>query len=288
LASDPHLPADFQAEKPGLDFQTDSIAVRPWNNDVVAGYSALKDVDGDSVLLLRVDSPRDIFRQGIATLNYFLAILCLFTLLLGVSAVALLRYTVLGRLGRLNSQIGEIGEKRDLTMRVSSSGTDEISKLGATVNTMLDALQNGDSHFRKIADNIRQVFWVKDEPTQEIAYISPPWESPSGISREHLFAGSSRSWLDSVYPEDRSIVDQMLKQQQEGIKGKAEYRIVGPNGDAWWTWCRYFPVFDDGGKLTQTVGLSEDMTEYKLTETVLQRSQDDLWNAMFSASYSPH
>ncbi len=286
LASDAHLPADFQAEQPGLDFQTDSIAVRAWNNDVVAGYSALKDVGGDSVLLMRIDSPRDIFRQGISTLNYFLGILCFFTVVLGLGTIALLRYTVLGRLIHLNSQIGEIGAKRDLAMRVSSSGTDEISKLGATVNLMLDGLQNGDSHFRKIAENIRQVFWVKDEPTQEIAYISPPWESPSGISREQLFAGSSRLWLNSVYPEDRPIVEQMLKRQEEGIKGKAEYRIVGPGGDTWWAWCRYFPVFDDVGRLTQTIGLSEDITEHKLTETVLQRSQDDLWNVMFSASNS--
>lgn len=205
----------------------------------------------------------------------------------GVTTMALLRRTILAPLTRLNSEISRIGESRDLSMRVTSSGEGELFQLSGAVNTTLEALQNGDKQFSQLFGGIRQVFWVKDELTQEIAYISPPWEGSSGIKREHLYAGSSQEWLDSVYAEDKPTVAEMLERQQTGVKGEAEFRIIGPEEEIWWTWCRYYPVFNGSGRLIETVGLSEDITEHKNTEEVMVRSHDELWNAMSPAPTVP-
>ena len=50
----------------------DSIFVQPLNADMAAGYTLLMDVYDDPFLMLRVDMPRDIYKQGEATVGYFL------------------------------------------------------------------------------------------------------------------------------------------------------------------------------------------------------------------------
>ena len=73
---------------------------------------------------------------------------------------------------------------------------------------------------------------------------------------------------------------------RHGRKGEAEFRIVRPNETTWWIWCRYFPVFAAGGRLTETVGLSEDVTEYKNAQQTLARSQQEVWSVMGAVAQS--
>jgi PAS domain-containing protein len=92
-----------------------------------------------------------------------------------------------------------------LNSRVEATGSDEVANLGGAINTMLEALQMGDQQFRQIAQNVRQVLWVKDETTKRVSYVSPPWEHASDITREDLFSNSS-GWHETIHPEDRMIV----------------------------------------------------------------------------------
>jgi PAS domain S-box-containing protein len=279
LAASPVLATDFQAARAVLQSNRKAITIQVRSESSVAGYGLLEDVSGKPALLLRVDMPRAVFQQGEASLRYFLGALCLASLVFGAVTMLLLRYAVLARLTHLNAEISRIGDGRDLRERVAVSGNDELSRLGGAINTMLEALQNGDTQFREISENIHQVFWVKDQDTQEVVYVSPPWESSSGLTRESLYSGSE-FWLETIHPEDRSLVAEMLEKQRRGKKGEAEFRIVRPDETIWWIWCRYFPVFTAEGHLTETVGLSEDVTEYKNAEQTLLRSQQEVWNVM--------
>jgi PAS domain S-box-containing protein len=285
LASSLALTTDFQTAMAALQLNRKAINIQVRSENNVAGYGLLGDIGGEPALLLRVDMPRAAVHEGEASVRFFLAALCLASLLFGTVTMLLLRYAVLARLTDLNAEIGRIGERRDLRERVAVSGNDELSRLGGAINTMLEALQNGDIQFREIAENIHQVFWVKDEDTQEVVYVSPPWESNSALTRESLYSGSP-SWLETIHPEDRVPVEEMLAKQQRGQKGELEFRIVRPDDSIWWIWCRYFPVFTTKGLLTETVGLSEDVTEYKNAEQTLLRSQQEVWNVMGTVAQS--
>ena len=58
-----------------------STYVRALNSNTVAGYGVLDDINGDPVLVLEVDLPRDIHHQGQTTLLY---------LICGIAGVAIL------------------------------------------------------------------------------------------------------------------------------------------------------------------------------------------------------
>jgi sensor domain CHASE-containing protein len=280
LLSNPRPAADFAARRAELLSTPDSVAITPWNNDVVAGYSLLTDVEETPALILRVDMPREIVHRGAETLNRFLSVLVFLAAGFGVAALASLRRSVVAPLECMNLELGRIGDARDLAMRLPAVGAAELAPSGSVINHLLEVLRRGAVEDRSAAKSAHQAFWVKDELTQQITFISPPWETIAGARQENLYAGPSEAWLASIYGEDLGLVGEMLEKQRAGEKGEAEFRILGPQGEVWWTWCRYFPVFNGSGRLIETVGLSEDMTELKQREAAVSQTYDSLWRAM--------
>ncbi len=277
------VPADILALKSALESDRAEVTVRPVDESTVAGYKILEDVGGRPMMILRVEMPRTIFQYSKETLRYFLVGQALIGLVFGGVVLLLIRTMVLSRMTSLSEEVSRVGEQRDLSERIEISGSDEIANLGEAINTMLGALQSGDAQFHQIAANIRQVFWVRDECTQQISYIGPPWASDFGLTREQLYS-TSESWAQSVHPDDRGIVEEMNERQHNGERGEAEFRVVTPEGDSCWIWSRYFPVFSPEGHFIQTFGLSEDISDYKRASETMERSQEQLWEALATAA----
>jgi two-component sensor histidine kinase/sensor domain CHASE-containing protein len=109
------------------------------NRDTLSAYAVLNDVEKTPSVLVRVDSPRDIYRQGQWTLSYFY----FWLLFIGVAfcAVVLLtvELTVLSRLFKLSKGVLAIGTGGDTVRRLAIAGRDQIAYLGAAINGMLDA-----------------------------------------------------------------------------------------------------------------------------------------------------
>ena len=271
----PGLPAAQLPSK--LESNHKIIVVQPVSKEMVDGYALLEDVHGQPALLLRLDARRTIFQHGMASLNYFLAAFCLVSLVFGLTTLALLRNAVLNRLARLNAEVSGIADRKDLGERVAVAGRDELTNLGAAINTMLEALQQSDTQFRNVAENIHEVFWIRDAVTDQIVFVSYAYENVWGRTRESIHSIPT-SWLEGIHPDDRGIVTEMLAQQNRGKMGSAEYRVVQPDGSIRWVCDRYFPVASQEGKFIQIAGLAEDITEFKKAEAVLLRSQEELEN----------
>jgi sensor domain CHASE-containing protein/class 3 adenylate cyclase len=144
--TDPKLPSDVSAVKAALSSQVQSsetsIVVQPSSTDTIRGYTLLQDIYNQPALLLRVDLPRDIYKQGRVSLNYFIVSLLVVGFVFTVATLLLLRRLVLSRLARLSNEVKSIGTTGDFSMRVAVSGADELSSLGSTINWMLEALES--------------------------------------------------------------------------------------------------------------------------------------------------
>ncbi len=92
---------------------------QPLGDATVAGYTLLRDLQGQPVLLLRVDVPRSVYGQGLRSIRYFLGSIMAAGLVLGALTLALLEKTVLARLAGLSESVRRIGIRGDLSERVS-------------------------------------------------------------------------------------------------------------------------------------------------------------------------
>jgi signal transduction histidine kinase/DNA-binding response OmpR family regulator len=137
----PHMPADFDAARSAL-LQGAPTVVQPLTDDVIAGYTLVRDIYGNPALVLRATLPRPIYAQGRVSTQYQLASLLVVGLVFGTMTLILLVKLVLSRLARLSAAVSRIGTSADLSVRVSITGKDELSHLAGEINRMLDALEH--------------------------------------------------------------------------------------------------------------------------------------------------
>jgi len=120
------------------------ILIQPMNNDVIAGYVLLNDVEGKPAIVIKADMPRGIHKQGESTMRYLMLSIVGSGLVFGIVIIVLLEKNVLSRLAFLSSNVSEIGKIGDHTMRISLRGKDELSNLANDINSMLEQLERAD------------------------------------------------------------------------------------------------------------------------------------------------
>ncbi len=133
------LPADCEKVRPHLS-GADSIYIEPLSDKTIGGYMQLTDIYGKPALILEVEIPREIYRQGRVSQLYFVGALLLASVVFALVVQLLLEKTVLSRLRLLNFSVGRIAVSRDASARIFCSGRDELSGLGRGINQMLEAL----------------------------------------------------------------------------------------------------------------------------------------------------
>lgn len=131
-------------------------------------------------------------------------------------------------------------------------------------------LRESELHFRQLAENINEAFWIVDPNKREVLYVSPAYEGIWGRTCESLYQKPD-SFLESVHPEDRKQVLAANERQRRGECCDGEYRIVRPDGSTRWIHDRAFPIIDEAGKVSRIVGIAEDVTERKRGEEQLRR-----------------
>jgi len=137
----PQLPSDFAAVQTAL-LQGSSTIVQPLGDDVIAGYSLVRDIYGKPALLLRVSLPRPISEQGQVSTQYQLLSLLVVGLVFGIVTFLLLEKLVLARLAQLSADVSRIGSTGDLSVRTAVNGQDELAHLAGEINGMLSALEH--------------------------------------------------------------------------------------------------------------------------------------------------
>jgi PAS domain S-box-containing protein len=139
---------------------------------------------------------------------------------------------------------------------------------------LLASLKESEELFRQIAENISKVFWISGPLGSRMIYVSPAYEEIWGYSRDNLFE-KPLSFLDAVYPADRSKALTGLKEQLRH-QFEMEYRIIRADGEIRWIRDRSFPMRNEEGEVYRIVGFSEDITEQKQFEEELKNSREQL------------
>ncbi len=135
------------------------------------------------------------------------------------------------------------------------------------------ALRESEERFRQLAENITEsVFWMSDPTALKMLYVSPAYERIWGRSCQSLYA-NFMEWIEAIHPEDRQHVHTNFFEHSLQGDYDEEYRIIRPDGSIRWIRDRGFPIQDRVGVPYRVVGIAEDITERKLTEAVLRRTE---------------
>ncbi len=137
-----------------------------------------------------------------------------------------------------------------------------------------EALQQSEEKFRQLAENMREVFWLRDKISGRFIYISPAFNEVWGHAADEMYEDPNL-FLDSIHWEDFSRVYHALRDLVSGGQMlNEEYRIIQSDGSIRWILSRAYPIYDTDGNYYRLAGIAEDITERKEIEMALRKSEN--------------
>jgi two-component system, cell cycle sensor histidine kinase and response regulator CckA len=135
------------------------------------------------------------------------------------------------------------------------------------------ALRESEERFRQLAENITEsVFWMSEPTAMQMLYVSPAYERIWGRSGDRLYT-NFMDWIEAIHPDDRQRVQTSYFDRSLLGKYDEEYRVIRPDQSIRWIRDRGFPIKNHTGIAYRVVGIAEDITNRKLTEAVLRRTE---------------
>jgi PAS domain S-box-containing protein len=170
--------------------------------------------------------------------------------------------------------------------QVSVAGDDELAQLGRVFNatatrlrSLYDTLRTSEAYLEEAQRLTHTGSWVWEVAGRSTVYLSDEWYRIFGFDPERALV----SWeerLEMTHPEDRekwrACIERAIRERSDY---EIEYRILLPDGTLKHIHTVGHPVFSPSGELVQFVGSSTDVTERKLAEQTLRRSEGYLAEA---------
>ena len=116
------------------------------------------------------------------------------------------------------------------------------------------------------------MLWIVDASTGQLEYLSPGFERIWGEPRERVMTDIDR-WAEFLHPDDREAVLSSMPRALAGERVTNEYRIIRADGEVRWILDVGFPIRDELGRVVRVGGIAQDLTERRLAEEALRRSE---------------
>lgn len=168
--NDTNAPPDVQAAQTRLLNGAKEV-IDPKSDERIVGYTFVHDVYGEPILVLRVETPRPIFTQGLITLYTYLGIGGGALLLFGLLILMLLDRLVISRLVFVSRDVEKINDVKDLSIRLAGGEKDEIGRLADKINQMLSWLseaRKGEAASRREIVNLLDELKREKEQREEM------------------------------------------------------------------------------------------------------------------------
>jgi len=269
------LPPDFQNARQYLP-AAKAIYINPVNNDSLGGYTLVNDIYGKPALILKVDLPRNIYRQGRVSQIYFMGALLVTGLVFAFAVQLLLEKSVVSRLTSLGKSVGGIAISGDAFARVQCPGQDEISGLGDSINYMLESLQvsqaqkrQAEERYKAFMNHFPGIALIKDSEERYV-YMNDPLLQMHRASMEEV-AGKKVSDFMPESAEEISRLDQEVLNTMHVLQTEETRKFRDGQVRNWLSF--RFPLEEpDGRKLIGTIAV--DISDRKLAEAAVHQARE--------------
>lgn len=275
-------PDDVLTAKTMLNYQTRTL-VKPVNDSIIGGYELLYDIDGKPVMVIRVDTPRDIRKEGLESMVYFMIIISTIIFVYSLILLFVTDSFFVRKLEKINKRLGEIRVSKNLSQRILVEGNDELATLSQNANLMLESLQAShdslelsEKKYRSLFKNMLNMFAyfqvIKDEqgkPTDvTLIEANESFITATGIDMYNAAGKRIMEEFPEISKGDRQTFKSILYEIINDPSAKGEMFIQSMN-----MWCNYsvYKLSDEHFAI-----ILLDITEQKQAEKQLRAAKDDL------------
>jgi len=236
------------------------VVVDAINSSEVAGYGLIPDIFDAPSLIAQVTLPREVFQQGQSNMRYIMVALVSAGIVFSIIILLLLELMVLSPLAALSASVRRIARSGDASRRIAVAGRDELSRLGATVNTMLEALQQaqqerltGEQRLRMVVANVPVILFALDLKGRIVLLEG----QALGESDPADYIGKP---IQALFGDAPSVENDV----QRALEGEPLISVVEA-GDKVFD-LRYIPM-KSGDTVESVIGVATDITERERAES---------------------
>ncbi|WP_170069402.1 PAS domain S-box protein [Spirosoma pollinicola] len=132
-----------------------------------------------------------------------------------------------------------------------------------------DTLQESEQRFREIAENVDELFWIRDSNNPQYLYINRAFEQLSGIPLEEIYA-NPQIFLSTILEEDRPLLIRAFTKPEPGLR--FQFRARHQDGSLRWLSARLVGIQEGNKAQTRLIGIATDITPLIEKEQILKDS----------------
>ena len=259
-----------------------AIVTRAESSDSISSLTVLKDIYGSPSLMVRVEGPREIYHLGEVSLRYLFGSLVAIGLIFLVAALAFLERLLLSRVLRLSRAVNGIAAGMRSDMRVQVTGRDDLSRLAADINGMIEALatsqrdrQNALHRFEAVVENspLVAIQGINREGVVEV------WNGAStllyGLSEKEAIGNRLQDLVlrGEAADEFNGVLEEVCSTRRAAAP--REWEVRARDGSTRWIYSSMFPVSDRGSD-ESVFFTAVDITDRKVNEQALRENEEFL------------
>jgi len=273
-----NMSSDFIAAKSSLS-EDEATLIKSLSKETIAIYALLRGVSGEPSIILRLEMPRDIYRQGESTIFYFLLFILLSGITFAIVILVLLDKTLLSRLANLGLSVNNIGLTGDLSMRVPAAGSDELSRLADDINIMLTRLAQSEGKLLKSEQRYRAIVEDQTElicrflPQGVITFVNDAFCRYFNWTREEL---TDQAFSMTISKDGGEAIEKEIRALSiENPICSFQNSYDTDEGVLWQHWTLR-ALFNDFVFPLEYQAVGQDVTERKRAEEELKNARDNL------------
>ena len=256
----PQLPSSFNQARQSLTLKERTVAME-LNDNTIAAYTLLTDLQNKPILMLGIDKERVIFAQGRTSINYFMFSLLGVGLVFILASLWFLEITVLSRVIRLSNEVKDIGNTGDLTKKTAIGGQDELSDLSSVINQMLESVRVSTERDRAILETMEDAYFELDLKGN-VTFFNDSLARIFSYNKDDFRGLNYRHFLNTANADKVLNAFNQLYKTGKPIKN-LETEFVQESGEQLFLESTVSVIKDDNGTAVGFRGIARDVTDRK-------------------------
>lgn len=238
-------------------------------------YRVSKDIKGNKEIGILIERHRDEYKLATFYFKSFSFIFLLVLIIISAINVLIMDKFIIRRLRKLSDFIKIVGNTKDVSLRISESGHDEISRIASTTNIMLSRLDEVYKEMKMMDERISIIMEATNDGYLDYNlitgdfYISKEWKKFIGydenIKNSELFI----EYVNRIHADSKEKVINALNSfivyNEEYLE--VEYKVINSLGEIVWVLHRSkVAARDEKGKPIRIVSALLDITTRKEAE----------------------